>query len=254
MSNLKVLLVQSSPEKGSRIAAALEQAQHFVMPADNFEDASEALLVQHWDAVLLSPPITWDGLDQFAFQLRKMESDDRNLSKTPLVSVHAGLPGFSDAPANETVALDVILPEPFEADAFAKAVAALADQLEAKTQSVREDTSELSIFESEEFREQLAFDRGLIAEIIDLFLDERITQMRDMGDALESGDFPLLSRAAHTIKGSFGSLHAERARVRASDLEIAAKIGDRQSCERLLAALEQDLDELIPLLLTLRDS
>ena len=91
-------------------------------------------------------------------------------------------------------------------------------------------------------------------EIIDLFLEERATQMEDMSEALELGDFPRLSRAAHTIKGSFGSLHAPRARLRANDLEMAAKNGDDQICCRLLPALEEDLDELIPLLLMLRSA
>lgn len=254
MSNLKVLLIQSNPDEGGRIAAALEQAQHFVMPAVSFEEASEALLVQHWDAVLLSPPIIWDGLDRFAFQLRQLGSEDRTSGKTPLLSVHTRTCAPSGAFADQSAALDVILPEPFEADAFAEAVATLADQLGARNQSTAENTSGLPIFNAEEFREQLAFDNELIVEIIDLFLEERTTQMNDMSAALESGDFNLLSRAAHTIKGSFGSLHAERARVDASELELAAKNGDSQNCETLLLALEQDLDELIPLLLTLRDA
>ena len=91
-----------------------------------------------------------------------------------------------------------------------------------------------------------------MVEIIDLFLDERKRQEPEMRDALLAKKFDQLSRAAHTIKGSLGSLHALRARAHAQTLELAAKDGDEDICWESLAALEADLVDLEPELRTLR--
>lgn len=73
-----------------------------------------------------------------------------------------------------------------------------------------------------------------------------------MRDALLGGQFDLLSRLAHTIKGSLSSLHAMRARAHAQELEYAAKERNEDACWSSLAALEADLAELEPELLALR--
>ncbi len=54
-----------------------------------------------------------------------------------------------------------------------------------------------------------------------------------MHEALAGGEYERLSRVAHTIKGSFGSLHAEPARLHAGELEVLANTGDGEACRRL---------------------
>lgn len=73
-----------------------------------------------------------------------------------------------------------------------------------------------------------------------------------MSTAFEIGDFDALSRLAHTIKGSLGSLHAQRARSRAEDLEAVAKLRDQDTCGQCLAVLLQDLADLEPQLIALK--
>jgi HPt (histidine-containing phosphotransfer) domain-containing protein len=106
----------------------------------------------------------------------------------------------------------------------------------------------------EKFKEQVGYDRDLLIEIIDLFFSESAAQLTQMHEALERRDYDTLSRIAHTMKGSFGSLHAEPARLHAHDLEIAARQHDEQTCTRLGAALDGDLASLTPQLSSLRDS
>lgn len=112
----------------------------------------------------------------------------------------------------------------------------------------------LPVFEPEKFMEQVAYDRELSIEIIDIFLGEQGAQLAEMQRALSSGDYRQLYETAHTIKGSLGSLQAALARFHAEELEMAAKNDNHQSCQQSLAALEGDLKALEPKLLSLRES
>lgn len=116
----------------------------------------------------------------------------------------------------------------------------------------RSGEPELPVFELDEFREQVGHDPDLAAEIVDLFLSESEGQVSAMRAALASRDYAQLRPLAHTIKGSFGSLHAPRARARAQQLESGAAQADAEACSRHLEALEADLAALKPELLTLR--
>jgi HPt (histidine-containing phosphotransfer) domain-containing protein len=112
----------------------------------------------------------------------------------------------------------------------------------------------LPIFEPEKFKAQVAYDRDLLIEIIDLFLSEQLIQIAEMQQALVNREYDRLYLTAHTIKGSLASLHAAVGRLRAEELEAAAKDHDQQHCEQLLSVLKSDLETLEPALLLLRDS
>jgi HPt (histidine-containing phosphotransfer) domain-containing protein len=136
------------------------------------------------------------------------------------------------------------LTEPFEPAAFAAAVSG--------GESRESGGEELTVFELEQFQEQVGHDPELAAEIIDLFFSESSQQMPAMQDALGRGDYSRLRTVAHTIKGSFGSLHAPCARARAQKLETAAAEENANLCGTLLQALEADLEVLKPKLVAAR--
>ena len=112
----------------------------------------------------------------------------------------------------------------------------------------------LPILAAEEFREQVGDDSDLITEIVDLFCADVEQQLPNMKRSLQSGDLLTLSRSAHSIKGSLGSLFAKRAAARAQALESAAKAGDAASSGPALAALETAIQELLPELQRLRQA
>jgi HPt (histidine-containing phosphotransfer) domain-containing protein len=66
-------------------------------------------------------------------------------------------------------------------------------------------------------------DEELLREIAGLFLDEYPGLIREMESAIDSSDCERLQRAAHTLKGSLGTLGAERAFPIALDLEMKAR-------------------------------
>jgi HPt (histidine-containing phosphotransfer) domain-containing protein len=150
--------------------------------------------------------------------------------------------------------VDAYLGEQFGAATFTDAVVRLAQAVSPAKPRENPGIPDLPIFEPDKFQAQVAYDRELLIEIIDLFMTERRSQVAEMQAALASADFTRLSRVAHTIKGSLGSLHAPQARLHSQELESAAKTADAQVCRFCLAILEQDLDTLEPELIALRNT
>jgi HPt (histidine-containing phosphotransfer) domain-containing protein len=112
--------------------------------------------------------------------------------------------------------------------------------------------SDLPVLAPDELEDQVGGDQELMVEIIDLFTEERKQQVVEMREALNSADWESMAKLAHTIKGSLGSLHALRARSRAQELETAARDRKGELCRHWLTTLEQDLEELEPVLAALR--
>jgi HPt (histidine-containing phosphotransfer) domain-containing protein len=196
-----------------------------------------------------------EALEIFTAKLRQLEQNQRSAVRTPILSVSAEVP--SDAGWLETheTNIDGYLPEHFEPTVFAKAVESLAGNLARASSTPQTSESQtLPRFDPDGFQEQVAHDHELAIEIINLFLDECVGQVTEMRQALANGDLPQLSRIAHTIKGSLGSLHAARSRFYAQELELAAKRGNRGASEPLLDKLIQELAALRPELIHLRDA
>lgn len=254
MSALRVLLVHGGAADGDRWASALVDANHFVLPAEGLEQASEALDVQKFDAVVLGPRLPTDGIAEFTTKLRELERRQRGAMRTPVLSLaSAGTADAGSALRPAEVGVDGLLEASFGAEAFLQAVASLA-----KAVSSGGDMSNGSgaqpVLDVEGFRAQVAGDEELLVEIIDLFLEEGPAQIEEMREALELGELQRVSRLAHTVKGSLGALHAERARAAAQDVELQAKDEPNEIVRQLVTKLEQETEALKPALAELRKS
>jgi PAS domain S-box-containing protein len=69
-------------------------------------------------------------------------------------------------------------------------------------------------------------DRGLLVELVRLFVEERPALLGSMEAALRDGDAQELARAAHKAKGVFGNLSAPLAQQCAVELELLARHGE----------------------------
>ena len=254
MNSLRFLLVHRNPGQSVEIADRLAHANHTVFPTTDLAEAADALTMERFDAILMEPAFQPNAVDAFAGQLRQLERSQKSASRVPVIALsndHGTMPAALSG-------FDAVMPEQMDPEALTNAVSQLARVLSRTSQpadSAGDTSSEgsgLVILDPEKFREQVGDDNDLMMEIIDLFLDERQRQEPEMRTALESGKFDELSRLAHTIKGSLGSLAAMRAKAHAQDLETAAKHSEEDVCWQSLAALESDLAELEPELIALR--
>ncbi len=252
MNALRFLLVHGDSRGSGRISALLTDARHTVLAAPNLAEAAEALYVERFDAVVLDAALPLAEVAEFASSLRRVE-ESQGLARIPVVSVSSET-AVAASPVRVNPAWDECLHEPLDPAALTEAVARLAQavgQPAAQPNSLA--MSEFPVLEPEEFEEQVGGDRELMVEIIDLFFEERQRQIPEMRLALTNGDFAQLSRLAHTVKGSLGSLRATRARWRAHELEFAAGGADANLCRESFSVLEQDLAALDPELALLRE-
>lgn len=253
MNTLRVLVVDRNQEQAERLAGVLANANHHALPAAGLEEASEALFVQKFDAVLLGSALPSEGVAEFTAKLRGLECAQRAAGRTPILSVATEIPNGAEWwPSGAEV--DGYLAPSFQPTSLYEAVRSLAAVSAISMQEGGSADSEWQVLDAEGFREQMGFDQALLVEIVDLFLTEAPQQVIEMREASAADELERVGRVAHTIKGSFGTLHAEVARAHAEALEIAAKQRDVVRCRELLSRMEYDLEVLEPLLLAMRNA
>jgi len=99
--------------------------------------------------------------------------------------------------------------------------------------------------------ERVGGDEELLREIAVLFLGEYPGLIEDIGVAVATSDPDRLQRAAHTLKGSLGTLGAERAYPLALELEMKGRHkqmdGASQYYQQLLTCIQSLHEELASL-------
>jgi two-component system, sensor histidine kinase and response regulator len=95
-------------------------------------------------------------------------------------------------------------------------------------------------------------DTGLLAEIIDLFLEDAETLLGDVRQSVRDGDADRVVRAAHRLKGSVATLSATQAARAALGLETLGRAGDLSGVPAAFVALEKEFERLVPALQALR--
>ena len=91
-------------------------------------------------------------------------------------------------------------------------------------------------------------DQELLAEIIEIFLADAPQLLGAMQNALQQGDMILLERSAHSMKGAAGNMSASTVVNAAFQLEQSAKLKDEESSKANLAALQDALERVLPVL------
>jgi len=76
-------------------------------------------------------------------------------------------------------------------------------------------------------------DPGLLLELIDLYLADAPQRMSEIEQALASGDWKLLERAAHTLKSASANIGALSLSALCQELELKARSCDAQVCTSL---------------------
>ena len=80
----------------------------------------------------------------------------------------------------------------------------------------------------------------VLAEILNLFLEEVPKRILALQSALAAGDAPEVSRAAHSLKGSSGNIGAQSMLDVCRQLDDVARAGDLGSVAPLVASLTSE--------------
>jgi HPt (histidine-containing phosphotransfer) domain-containing protein len=103
---------------------------------------------------------------------------------------------------------------------------------------------QLLSFNHEAALERVGGDKELLKEVAELYLGEYPLLLSEIGSAISHRDPDLLQRAAHTLKGSLGTLGADRAHQLARQLEAMGRTGSFQGCETAYEGLKTALEAL----------
>jgi len=95
-------------------------------------------------------------------------------------------------------------------------------------------------------------DAELLAQIIDIYIEETPALMTELETLLAAGELERAFRVAHTIKGSSGNLSANAASTAARDVELLARAGDLDGARAGLPALQTAIAALIAALVAER--
>jgi PAS domain S-box-containing protein len=96
--------------------------------------------------------------------------------------------------------------------------------------------------------ERVEGDHELLAEMINLFVEDAPNLLASMRDALKKSDMLFLERSAHSLKGAASNLSAQTAAAAAQKLERDAKQANAESAKASLLAVEKEVDRLLPAL------
>jgi PAS domain S-box-containing protein len=96
--------------------------------------------------------------------------------------------------------------------------------------------------------ERVEGDRELLAEMIQIFREEAPALVSTMRESLQSGDWVLLERSAHSLKGAASNLSSKPTATVALKLEHEAKNRDAASAEISLTEIERIMKLLLPAL------
>ena len=88
-------------------------------------------------------------------------------------------------------------------------------------------------------------DRQLLAELAELFLQDYPRLLEEMRQAILKLDFPVLERAAHTLKGRMAFFGIESVRAIALELEMMGRAHDSARTGQSLAAIEDEMKAVL---------
>ncbi len=96
----------------------------------------------------------------------------------------------------------------------------------------------------EKLRAMRQGDSDLVLEVIDLFLQEIPDRLTALRDGLARGDFPLIARVAHTIRGSAGHIGAKALTALCARVEDKARQATPFNSAFALSSIEEELERV----------
>jgi HPt (histidine-containing phosphotransfer) domain-containing protein len=114
-------------------------------------------------------------------------------------------------------------------------------------------STDANIFNMTEALDRVEGDLDLLKELADLFLEEAPNMVREIENAITTGDPTALQNAAHTLKGSVGNFAAPEAVAASFALEKMGRQQDLSNASPAFASLKHELERLTPLLLAIKE-
>ncbi len=267
--SLRILLVEDNVVNQKFIKRVLEQWGHTVIVAHNGRQALEAFTRDSFDLILMDVQmLEMDGFEATA-AIRQLEAKRRTSGRKGADGQGHPHPGSTGdrhptcddaSPASHTpiialtahamkgdrerclaAGMDGYLSKPVQLEELFDLIAQYADgedDFRSRETPVDERLDVTALLE------RVDGDRELLAELVELFLEDYPAQLAEIKAAIDAHDPARLARAAHTLKGSISNFATGTAFEAARQLELMGRQGDLHGAREVYAQLSESLQRL----------
>ena len=243
---LKVLVAEDNPVNQKVARTLLEKANHEVVVVETGIEVLAATEKESFDLILMDVQMPeLDGVEATAEIRRRERGTGR---RVPIVALTAhAMKG--DRERFLEAGMDGYLAKPFNPHelfvALERFTAPAAQDSEPTDATVRAAVADDTlVVDRERLALQVGGDEGLIAEIVQMFLDQKASMLGSVKAAIDSGEARQIERAAHKLKSTFGALAAQSAAAAAEALETAGLEGRLDEVGAIHKVLEQRIEQL----------
>ncbi|MCI0358437.1 MAG: response regulator [Planctomycetaceae bacterium] len=243
---LRILLAEDSIVNQRLAVGLLERHGHRVTVANNGREACDRLEGDAFDVVLMD--VQMPELDGLSATRRIRQREMRGGGHVPIIAMTAhalkgdrerclesGMDEYVSKPIRERQLLAALRGVLGEEGPLLPADP--ADELIVPAEGVIDWNAAL---------QTCSGDHALLRDIVQAFLEEQPGRIDEIRKAIDTADFELLNRAAHTIKGSMRYFSAQAVFDRAFALEQLGAQKTLDGAEELLGLLKQELAKLVP--------
>jgi len=237
-SGRRVLVVEDNPVNQRVVVALLLKWGHDVVVAENGAQALEVLARQACDLVLMDIQMpVMDGIEATC-AIRDREREQGGHLPIVAVTAHAAA---QDRERCLAAGADRYLTKPLNVELLRQAVAELL--LAASPEVVAAPPA--GAFPGIDFDQLMACvgdDPALLAEVVDMLLEEAPATLRKVGQAIADKAPPALEASAHRLKGSLSTMGARAAAETAFRLESMGREGSLAGATEGYARLRSEVD------------
>jgi two-component system sensor histidine kinase/response regulator len=247
-NGMRILLAEDNVVNRQLAARLLEKRGYTVVIAKNGIEALAAVEREEIDMVLMDVQMPeMDGLEA----IRAIRSNEK-ISKRhlPIISLTAHVMKGDREKCFEAGADDYI-PKPIQpANLFAA-----MERMRSSQRDHEPDVAAPAISDSldtAELLERVQGDRGLLAEIVQLFESGLPAILQGLRESIAREDATEIARTAHTLKGSVGNFGRGGAFRAVEEMESFAKESDMARTTKAFVLVESELKELLAALAPFR--
>ncbi|QEL16622.1 response regulator [Limnoglobus roseus] len=238
--SLRVLLAEDGLVNQRVAVGLLEMQGHTVTVANNGREAVAAAR-EPFDVILMDVQMPeMDGLEAAA-TIRRAERETGGHVPIIAMTAHA-MKG--DRERCLAAGMDGYLSKPVRATELAEVLAGIAGIVAPTRLGPARETSPSPV-DWDEVLQRVGGDRGLVIELIGLFVGESRHLSAEFLAAAAAGDAIRLGRAAHRLKGSLATFAASGALASAARLESMGLRGELDGIEAAIATMDGDLEKLV---------
>jgi CheY-like chemotaxis protein/HPt (histidine-containing phosphotransfer) domain-containing protein len=250
---LRVLVAEDNPVNQKLASAILRRAGHFAILVSNGRDAVAAIERERFDAVLMDVQMPVMGGFEATRLIREMETASG--VRTPIIAVTArAMKG--DREACLEAGMDAFVPKPIQSTTLLETLDRIVMGTNIASSAAvhvgnNEATDGSGTFDEAALLVLVSGDRGLAAELAELFLDDLEPRMTEIKAAVMGSDAERLRAGAHALRGSAATMMAQNVATAAGALEGIGRSGLLDGVQRALEDLNVALAIVRPRLVAL---